>query len=580
MFPIWFIILGIVVYLIAYFGYSKWYNKNVWEPDPERTTPAHEYMDGIRFFPVSKYVLYGFQFKGIAGLGPIFGPFIALYYGWLPALIWILAGNFFIGWIHDYSSLFMSVREEGRTMGPLTHELISPRARKGLIGFLWFYLILITATFVYICSTFFRVFPTSRLAMFLLLIGGAVSGALIYKLRKGPGIATGAGVAITIAGIVLGQYIPLKFIDLGSKTANYAFWIIITSIILWISAATRLLDFTQPTIYLGSYPAIAGIIMLVIGLLGSPITNVPIQVSAFRGFLGPPGTGFWAGPGPLWPMLMVSIACGAISGWHSLVSTSGSAGQLDVETDALPVGGGSMLMEGLLALVSLGAFMVVAPTTLAKLGKPGGIVVGATKLVGGVFGGKSYLKGFYAMWLELFALTIEMLVMRFFTLVMKQGLRGQPRLRLALGNKFVAPIIVLAIAGVFAYTGSWLNLWLLFGGSNQLLAGLALTLVSIYLVKKKKPSIYTLIPAIFMVITCEAALAYETASFFHAVWAYLSTGNAGKLLTSGLVAKYPGVSAGLNVAFGIIGVILFIIGGLVAYDGFKAIGKARKGKTE
>ncbi|RLI40529.1 carbon starvation protein A, partial [Candidatus Bathyarchaeota archaeon] len=154
-YPIWFVILGIVIYALAYYIYARWYDRNVWEPDPKRATPAHMYMDGITFFPVGKWVLYGFQFKGIAGLGPILGPFIGLFYGWLPALLWLLVGNFFIGWIHDYSVLFLSVRNEGKTLGPLSYELISPRARKALIGFLFFYLILLIATFDVLCSVFF-----------------------------------------------------------------------------------------------------------------------------------------------------------------------------------------------------------------------------------------------------------------------------------------------------------------------------------------------------------------------------------------------------------------------------------------
>ena len=580
MFPIWFVILGIIVYIIAYWGYAKWYDKNVWEPDPKRPTPAHTYMDGIRFFPVSKYVLYGFQFKGIAGLGPIFGPFIALAYGWIPALLWILIGNFFIGWIQDYSTLMLSVRNEGKTMGPLTYEIISPRARSGLMGFLLFYLILITAVFVLLCSAFMLWYGASVLPTIFLLIGGVISGAMLYRLKTGVAASTITGLIIIIIGIILGVYFPIEYTAWGNPLV---FWMIIVCIILWISAAAPLMDFAQPVIYLASYPAIFGIILLIVGQLLSPLTNVPIAQSGWQGFFGNNfTTDIWK-TGPLWPILMVSIACGAISGWHSLVSTSGSAGQLDVETDALPVGAGAMIMEGLLALASLGAFMVVTSdqmATLKSMFKGGGhlkaasLVVGAKNLVQPLVGGAAagpWIEAFYAMWLELFALTIEILVMRFFTMALKDATSSRPTLQAAIANKYVAPIIVLVIGGIFAYSGAWVNLWLLFGGSNQLLAGLALILVSIYLAKVKKPSKYTLGPAIFMIITCEAALLFESASFFRAVI-------LGSPISAGRVAEIPWLASTLNVIFGIVGIILFILGLVVAYDAAKAYGRARRGE--
>jgi len=579
MFPIWFVILGIIVYIIAYWGYAKWYDKNVWEPDPKRPTPAHTYMDGIRFFPVSKYVLYGFQFKGIAGLGPIFGPFIALAYGWIPALLWILIGNFFIGWIQDYSTLMLSVRNEGKTMGPLTYEIISPRARSGLMGFLLFYLILITAVFVLLCSAFMLWYGASVLPTIFLLIGGVISGAMLYRLKTGVAASTITGLIIIIIGIILGVYFPIEYTAWGDPLV---FWMIIVCIILWISAAAPLMDFAQPVIYLASYPAIFGIILLIVGQLLSPLTNVPIAQSGWQGFFGNNfTTDIWK-TGPLWPILMVSIACGAISGWHSLVSTSGSAGQLDVETDALPVGGGAMIMEGLLALASLGAFMVVTSDQMATLKsmfkgghlKAASLVVGAKNLVQPLVGGAAagpWIEAFYAMWLELFALTIEILVMRFFTMALKDATSSRPTLQAAIANKYVAPIIVLVIGGIFAYSGAWVNLWLLFGGSNQLLAGLALILVSIYLAKVKKPSKYTLGPAIFMIITCEAALLFESVSFFRAVI-------LGSPISAGKVAEIPWLASTLNVIFGIIGIILFILGLVVAYDAAKAYGRARRGE--
>ncbi len=567
MFPIWFVVLGIIVYAIAYFVYAKWFDRNVWEPDPKKATPAHVYMDGIQYFPVSKYVLYGFQFKGIAGLGPIFGPFIALFYGWVPALIWILIGNFFIGWIHDYSSLFLSVRNEGKTMGPLTYEIISPRARKVLMGFLLFYLILITAVFVLLCSLFFNLYRASVPAMIFLIIGGVISGILLYKVKTGVGVSTLVGLIITAIGVVIGVYTgpSITFGDLN-------FYMLFTCIILFIGTVVPLIYFTQPVIYVASYPAIFGIVLIILGALISPVTGVAIQQPAWLGPLGTSGQ-FWGTPGPIWPILMVSIACGAISGWHSLVSTSGSSTQLDVETDALPVGAGSMITEGLLALASLAAFMVVSGEAV-KMTKWDALIKGAVALISPYTGGaaaQTWLSAFYAMWLELYALTIELLVLRFFWLAMSDVLSPVPALKTAIGNKYIATIIALVVGWAFAYSGAWVNLWLLFGGSNQLLAGLALTLITVYLAKVKKPTIFTLIPALFMVITCEVALLYEGGKFLYVV-------SMGKFIAKGALTKNPAAATALNVIFGIVGLVLFILGLIVAYDGFKALRRAKKGE--
>jgi len=570
LYPIWFVVLGIVIYALAYYVYARWYDRNVWEPDPKRATPAHMYMDGITFFPVGKWVLYGFQFKGIAGLGPILGPFIGLFYGWLPALLWILVGNFFIGWIHDYSVLFLSVRNEGKTLGPLSYELISPRARKALIGFLFFYLILLIATFDVLCSVFFMTYPQSVLATTLMFVAGIISGLLMYKARAGVTTSTIVGVIITIIGIIIGIYVPLPYKNLG-------FWVVYTSILLLIGGTVSLMYVTQPVIYIASFPAIAGIVLLIIGGLISPATGVAIEQPAWGGVFGMLGgmkaKSIWT-VGPIWPILFVSIACGAISGWHSLVSSSGSAPLLDVETDALPVGAGSMLTEGLLALASLSAYMVLTPEEVAAAGgvKWTALVTGASKLVAPWTGGEAawgWTVPFYGFWLEVYALTLAMLALRFFWMVWADITGAKP----IISNKYVGSIIGLIIGGILAYTGAWINLWLLFGGSNQLLAGLALTLVSLYLMKIKKPSKYTLGPAIFMIITCEAALLWQAIKMLRAV-------ALGTPIAKGPLAApaYKGIALALNGVFGAFAIILFILGLIVAIDASKAF--ARLGKAE
>jgi len=259
---------------------------------------------------------------------------------------------------------------------------------------------------------------------------------------------------------------------------------------------------------------------------------------------------------------------------YSLISTSGSAPQLDVETDALPVGAGSMLTEGLLALASLAAYMVLTSEQVKTAGgvKWTALVFGATNLVAPFAGGAAaepWIKAFYGMWLEIYAITIGFLAVRFFWLVWADMVGERSPI---LSNKYVGAIIGLVIADIFAYTGAWINLWLLFGGSNQLLAGLALALATIYLAKVKRPTAYTFWPAIFMIFTCEAALLYQSAKFLRAVL-------MGKPFVKGPLAAYQGIALALNAIFGAFGLVLFILGLIVTWDGMKRYFEYKKAAT-
>jgi len=567
-YPAYFVLLGVIVYLIAYFVYAKRYDRTVWRPDPKATTPAHMYMDGVEFFPSSKYVLYGFQFKGIAGAAPIVGPFVALTFGWLPALIWILLGNFFIGWIHDYGALFTSVRSEGRTLGPLTYELISPRARSCLMGFLLFFLITIAAAFGHVCSMHFSAHGGSLLFTIFVIIAGIVSGLMLYKLKVHIGTTTVVGIIIMIVGLYVSAVV-------APFTVNYDLGLFITCVICFISAVLPIIWFAQPTNYMAFYPCIFGIILLFIGELASPITGISVGP--------PPLPENWYYPsltvGPIWPMLCVSIACGAISGWHSLVSTSGSARQLDLETDALPIGAGSMLTEGLLALTALGVYMSITKEEVLAAGRAWGshfaFPYGASKVTAPLFmttWENPLLVTFFSTFIVLYAITVLQLVIRFFRLALTEVTSARPALRLVIGNKYVSSALGLAVSAALAWTGAWMNLWKLFGGSNQLMAGLALLLTTIYLANVKKPTKYNLGPAIFMIVTCLIALIWEAGIFFNAI-------ATGKYIW-GARPPAAGVQLAFNAVFGIIGLVLFILGIIVSYDGFKALSRAWKAEKK
>jgi carbon starvation protein len=367
---------------------------------------------------------------------------------------------------------------------------------------------------------------------------------------------TGIGLALVVGSIYLGVRIP---ITLPWGVWNLPVWAFICAVILYGAAVLPTPMFIQPTNYLAFYPAYAAIILLLVGALATPFTNIPVSMPAGPFLFDPQGI-----LGPIWPILFVAIACGAISGWHSLVSSSSSSKQLDVETDALPVGGGAMLSEGLLALASLIAYMVLLPADFVGRNNVGAWVFGAVKLTSPFLGSLTVpvLTTFFGLVLIIYALTVQALVTRFFRLVAGETW-GESRFR-ALGNKHVSSVVGLAIPWGFAVSGSWWALWLYFGGANQLLAGLAIMLITIHLARVRAPSRYSLIPGVFMVVTTLAALVWQTATFLYSVWAYLQNDKSWVLRNvRGPIQTDPNlliIAVAINAIFVIVGAALFIVG--------------------
>jgi carbon starvation protein len=569
--PFLWVVATIALYVVAYWGYGKWIDRNVWRSDPKKATPAHMYMDGVEYFPVSRYVLWGYQFKSVAALGPILGPFIGITFGWLPALLWIIGGNFFIGWLQDYGAMMLSVRKEGRSFGPITYEFTGARGRTNLLAFVLFYLIIISATFIALIATFWNTFSGTFVATIGILLAGLLCGQLLYRMKMNVFAVTGIGLALVVVSIYLGVLLPIK---LPWGVWNLPVWAFICAVILYAAAVLPTPMFIQPTNYLAFYPAYAAIILLLVGALATPFTNIPVSMPSGPFLFDPQGI-----LGPIWPILFVAIACGAISGWHSLVSSSSSSKQLDVETDALPVGGGAMLSEGLLALASLIAYMVLLPADFTGRTNVGAWVFGAVKLTTPFLGGltTAVLTTFFGLVLIIYALTVQALVTRFFRLVAGETW-GEGRFR-ALGNKHVSSVVGLAIPWGFAVSGSWWALWLYFGGANQLLAGLAIMLITIHLARVRAPSVYSLIPGVFMVVTTLAALIWQTGTFLYSVWAYLQNDKSWVLRNvRGPIQSDPNLlilAVAINAVFVIVGAALFVVGVSMAIRLFRSYFRSR-----
>jgi carbon starvation protein len=558
------LILGALGIGVGYTIYARNIDKNIVEPDPKKATPAKMYMDGVDFAPASRNVLFGYQFKSVAALAPLTGPIIAVQWGWLPALAWIILGVFFIGWAQDYGAMIMGVRRDGDTMGALSYKLISPRARNILMIFIYFYLLLIMGAFGNAVGKVLMTNPKVPFGMISLVLMGVLAGQMTYKWRQDIILTSVVTVGLTFVGIWLGttDFISNLFsglyglpdsptVFLGNTQAQ-VLGTLLMIVFCYLGAVLPIWSFAQPVNYVSFWIVSLGIVGGVIGLL------------IWRPGMGdfPAFTQFTTASGPLWPMLFVTIACGAISGWHSLVSTSGTARQLEKETDALPVGGGAMFMEAAFAVV---AFLTA---TVAFGGFQGYQDAGGAGAALAVFAGglakflnqigvpETFGSAYGSVFLTIMALTIMQLVVRFMR-VASAELVGDtlPVMK----NVHVGSIVALLLTLLFVWVIPWLAIWGAFGASNQLMAGLALLLIALWLKSEGRRNAWALYPSYFMIVTDMGALVYLAYVNFRKL---AGAANVQAALASGLV--------------GVIALVLIVAAVILISDGWQALREPRK----
>jgi carbon starvation protein len=549
------IIIGFLVFFIGYRFYSKYVDTKIIKSDPKRATPAKMFMDGVEFMPTSKNILFGYQFKSIAGAAPVIGPILAIQWGWLPALLWILLGTFFIGWVHDYSSAVVAMRNEGASFGGLSYKLISPKARVILLCFIYFLLLLIAGAFGAIVVNAATGQKSSPMAWLLLTIAGVLAGQMIYRWKKDIILTTVVCVVITLFGIWLGSVAPSDSILGGGIANSKIVWAIAALVFCYFAAVLPIWRFALPINYVASYIVFLG---LLFGIIGVFVLHPDFTLPAY--------TGFDIKIGPLWPILFVTIACGAISGWHSIVSSSGTARQLEYETDARPVGGGVMFVEMMLALFAL----VIAGTIFASSseyaaaiakGPIGVFAAGVSKFLGALGLPAAIGKSYGAVMLIILAVTILQLVIRFMRVATSEILGDiSPIFK----NAHVGTIIASLLTLILILTGWWQYLWVLFGGANQLMASLALMLMTVWLMSQGKPYGWTFYPMIFMFITTIAALAVTSFRLFTAVFTGAVKGEA-----------YIG-----NILMGLVAIFLIIAAIILAVEGVKAFGRYKAVRAE
>jgi carbon starvation protein len=549
------IIIGFLVFFIGYRFYSKYVDTKIVKSDPKRATPAKMFMDGVEFMPTSKNILFGYQFKSIAGAAPVIGPILAIQWGWLPCLLWLCLGALFIGWVHDYSSAVVAMRNEGASFGGLSYKLISPRARIILLCFIYFFLLLIAGAFGAIVVNAATGQKSSPMAWLLLTIGGVLAGQMIYRWKKDIVLTTIVCVVITLLGIWLGSVAPSDSI-LGAGIANSKIvWAIAALVFCYFAAVLPIWRFALPINYVASYVVFLG---LLFGIIGVFVSHPDFTLPAY--------TGFNIKIGPLWPIMFVTIACGAISGWHSIVSSSGTARQLEYETDARPVGGGVMFVEmmlGLFALVIAGTIFASSSEYAAAIAK-GPIVIfatGVSKFLGALGMPAAIGKSYGGVMLIILAVTILQLVIRFMRVATSELLGDiSPIFK----NVHIGTVIASLLTLVLILTGWWQYLWVLFGGANQLMASMALMLMTAWLMSQGKPYGWTFYPMIFMFITTIAALVVTSYRLFTAVFTGAVKGEA-----------YIG-----NILMGLVAIFLVIAAIILAVEGLKAFGRYKVVRAE
>jgi len=567
------LLIGVLVAVLGYKMYAQRIDRSVIGADARKATPATMFMDGVDFAPASKNVLFGYQFKSIAALGPIIGPIVAAQWGWLPGLLWILGGCLLIGWVQDYSSTMVALRNEGMTFGGLSYKLISPRSRIILLSFIYFYLLLILGAFgAIVAGPGLMGNPRVPTGIIVMTLAGLLAGQMIYRWKKDIILTTVITVAICFVGIWLGtqQFMIDLFTAInGGATPpklwegvdqRMFIWAIIGLAFCYLGAVLPIWRFAQPVNFVAFWIVALGIVGGCLGVL--------IWRPSFGDF--PAFSGFWVkgilGAGietPLWPFLFVTIACSAVSGWHSLVSSSGTSRQIEKETDSLPVAGGSMFAESILGILSLitaagvwGSFAGYK----AQLAKGAGAVFagGLGKLLSYIGVPESFGVAFGAVFLVIMAITVMQLVLRFMRVASAEFVGD---IFPAMKNMYLGSIVGVILALLLIFTGFWQRIWILFGGANQLMGALALLIVTVWLITQGKPYRWAFYPFIFLYITTLGALLYTAYATFNA--AVNAAPNASGVIIFG------------NYLAGAIGLFLAIAALVLAWDGFKAIQRAR-----
>lgn len=509
------ILLAIAIFVVAYLTYGRFLAKS-WGIDPSKPTPAHTMEDGVDYMPAKTPVLMGHHFSSIAGAGPVNGPIQAAFFGWVPCFLWIIIGGIFFGAVQDFGALFVSIRHEGKSLGEVIEDNIGHKARVLFTVFAWLVLLLVIAAFADIVAKSFigasyggSASNGSVATASLLFIPLAILfGFLVYRKNAPLAISSVLGVVLLAGCVALGLAFPLDF----SRNV----WIAFVFVYIMIASVTPVWILLQPRDYLSSFLLYFMMIAAIVGIIGATI----VDPSSTK-FITPAFNGFAVNGSYLFPTLFITIACGAISGFHSLIASGTTSKQLDNEKDALIVGYGSMLIECVLAVISL-----IAVGTLSVDGSMAAVQssLGLDAISPTIIFGTAIANFFAVIGLPTVAVnatkTIIMLAVSCFCLtsldtgtrlgrflfqeLFASNKKGQKNI---LSNMYVATVITAAFGFILCLAG-YEKVWPLFGAANQLVAVPAFLAVAAYLKKINKNNKMLYFPIVFMSIATLTSMVF------------------------------------------------------------------------
>ena len=517
--------IALVVCACGYFIYGRWLVR-LWGVDPNARTPAYVHEDGNDYVPSSKFTVFAHQFSSITGAGPVTGPIIAAMFGWAPVMLWLMIGGIFFGAVQDFTALYASVKNEGKSMGMLIEQYIGKTGKKMFLLFSWLFTLLVTAAFADIVASTFNGFKAdgglatpNAAAASISMLYIVVAIAFGYFLKKCP-LAEGPKLAVAIVLMIAMLWAGIEYPLYYDKTT----WLYVVFAYMFMAAVMPMWLLMEPRDYLSVFLLLG---MIASGVIGVIFTNPSIELPAFNGFV--------VNGQPLFPILFITIACGAVSGFHSLVSSGTSSKTVSNEKDMLFVGYGSMLIESILAVVSLIVVGAAATGGVMPKGTPFQIFAGAVGGFMGMFGLSAHVATcVITMCVSALALTTldsvgrigRMCFQELFTSGKPEEMNG---LQKVLTNKYFATVITLFF-GYLLCLGGYMNVWPLFGAANQLCAALVFISLSVFLKVTGRQGWMLYVPMGFMFAATMSALAMS----IYGIVNKLVTGAPFGMLTDGL----------------------------------------------
>lgn len=546
--------IALVVCACGYFIYGRWLVR-LWGLDPNARTPAYVHEDGNDYVPSSKFTVFAHQFSSITGAGPVTGPIIAAMFGWAPVMLWLMIGGIFFGAVQDFTALYASVKNEGKSMGMLIEQYIGKTGKKMFLLFSWLFTLLVTAAFADIVASTFNGFKAdgglatpNAAAASISMLYIVVAIAFGYFLKKCP-LAEGPKLAVAIVLMIAMLWAGIEYPLYYDKTT----WLYVVFAYMFMAAVMPMWLLMEPRDYLSVFLLLG---MIASGVIGVIFTNPSIELPAFNGFV--------VNGQPLFPILFITIACGAVSGFHSLVSSGTSSKTVSNEKDMLFIGYGSMLIESILAVVSLIVVGAAATGGVMPKGTPFQIFAGAVGGFMGMFGLSAHVATcVITMCVSALALTTldsvgrigRMCFQELFTSGKPEEMSG---LQKVLTNKYFATVITLFF-GYLLCLGGYMNVWPLFGAANQLCAALVFISLSVFLKVTGRQGWMLYVPMGFMFAATMSALAMS----IYGIVNKLVTGAPFGMLTDGLQL--------------VVAIALIILALLIATNGLKTLCGSKAG---